>query len=425
MDQRTLVGVLVVLMFGGFSSVVAANPLDAFEVGARESAMGGAGTASSDGIAAMYYNPAAAGIERDFVLLFGVSANEDSIEVNGTDAEIDAHVRYTAGLSSALPLWDGLGERLRFGLLLSIPHGHFYDLQLPDEQSPHFPLLDQGPRRLLASAALAFELFEGLHLGVGASVMPHVRGDVHIDIADEQGDNNASVLAEYDVGAEFGIRYDVLSWFSLGIAYRMAKESEIDIPVDVRISDAIPPVYARLSSVAYSMPHTLRIGAAVSPLEELGFSADVVWSKYSDFHGPNPVVWVYDASGRVVQESRAASSPLSDTLAIHLGGEWRFLEDWALRAGYAYVPSPVPAQEGAANQLDADRHCVSAGLGFELQLDTERSTQAIELGLHGSLMLLDERSFEKTEFLPGAAGFPSLSMSGLYYGAGAEMKLRF
>ncbi len=56
---------------------------------------------------------------------------------------------------------------------------------------------------------------------------------------------------------------------------------------------------------------------------------------------------------------------------MRIGTEYA-METWTPRAGYRYIPSPVPTQSGARNDLDNERHLFTLGLGMEwraLRLD--------------------------------------------------------
>jgi long-subunit fatty acid transport protein len=73
-----------------------------------------------------------------------------------------------------------------------------------------------------------------------------------------------------------------------------------------------------------------------------------------------------------------------DTLCGRLGVEYRRptgRTDWALRAGYAYLPSPVPEQVGLTSFADNDRHTLALGAGATLIDWRPLLTRPIELAL--------------------------------------------
>src|SRR5205807_7068346 len=43
---------------------------------------------------------------------------------------------------------------------------------------------------------------------------------------------------------------------------------------------------------------------------------------------------------------------------------WNFVDDWAIRGGYFFRPSPLPKQDGFTNYLDNDVHGFSAGIAW-------------------------------------------------------------
>ena len=94
-------------------------------------------------------------------------------------------------------------------------------------------------------------------------------------------------------------------------------------------------------------------------------SCDLSWYRYSEFNYASPDVILLDESGGLIQESYKDSIDFKDVFTLRSGIEWEL--DWAsARAGYAFIPSPVPAQTRLANLYDADRHLIALGLGVSL-----------------------------------------------------------
>ena len=59
----------------------------------------------------------------------------------------------------------------------------------------------------------------------------------------------------------------------------------------------------------------------------------------------------------------------SDSFSPRGSAEYRFATGelaWAVRAGYAFEPTPVPDQTGLTSFADNDRHLIAGGLGLTL-----------------------------------------------------------
>jgi len=53
-----------------------------------------------------------------------------------------------------------------------------------------------------------------------------------------------------------------------------------------------------------------------------------------------------------------------DTVTIGIGGSWAASDALVIRAGYAFLPTPIPAGTMTPLLPDTDRHALSLGLGY-------------------------------------------------------------
>ncbi len=133
-------------------------------------------------------------------------------------------------------------------------------------------------------------------------------------------------------------------------------------------------------------PRRAMAGVRVAPWRwlQIEFDADwAEWSKWVDAHGERP------------------KPSWHDVWAVRAGAQLEASKVVTVRAGWAWEPSPVPAQEGERNELDATRNVVALGA----QLDA-RAVWGIPLALdvHVRTHLLSTRSASKRpELLSDAA----------------------
>jgi long-chain fatty acid transport protein len=92
-----------------------------------------------------------------------------------------------------------------------------------------------------------------------------------------------------------------------------------------------------------------------------------------------------------------------------------------LRAGYAFVPSPIPEQTGAENLLDNARH--RFGLGYGLALAEPLPPLELD-GAFTLEQLLPRTSRKLPEVAPENAGAPSLTSRGHAFGLSLSLTVK-
>jgi long-chain fatty acid transport protein len=122
---------------------------------------------------------------------------------------------------------------------------------------------------------------------------------------------------------------------------------------------------------------------------------------------------------------RPAAPGFSDTLVPRAGLEhaWRLGAGIiALRGGYFYEPTPVQRAQGAANDLDNNRHVASLGLA----VGGDAFGSAVTLEVFAQAHFLVERDVVKAPSV-GAdnPGFPSIRYGGAVYFAGLTGTVTF
>lgn len=399
------------------------NPFDTYGYGSRAIALGGAATAAAADADAVYYNPAALARVRALAVSLGVLVADDFLEQDDHPVDLPATMLVEIGLAAPLPLGRALKDRLFVGVALALPTTELLDVEQPDDEAVWFPFWGGRNRRLVLATTFAGRITDWLSVGAGFSLLASVSGQVAVDV-EGSGENAIDVSSAYDVAALAGLLVEPLPWLALGVTYRGAQHATIDLPVNVQVAAGVPPVHARVTAPAFALPHEVALGAALRPLAGLTVALDVTWYDYSAFRYGSPDIAVYDDAGAVVREFRATPQRFRDVWAPRGGVEW-FPASWlALRGGYAWVPSPVPAQTGRTNLLDADRHVVGLGVGLDLtEDDLWEGARRLAIDLHGQVAFLQRREFAKAEFLPENPGWPTVTVSGGAFSVGLSVRL--
>jgi long-subunit fatty acid transport protein len=376
---KTLALVIVVAV----ARPVAANPADAFGFGARGQAMAGAQVAGANDTSAAYYNPALLASSPDIRIDLGYQAAVPQLTVDGNDAHVDNSRGMAIGL--AVP-GNLLGARLAVGAGVFLPDQHITRTRTLASSQPRFALYDNRPQRLFLAANLAVRLPRGISLGAGIAYMSSTQGTVGLQGTVGFPDPAVSQLAlSMDVDLktirypQAGVAWEVMPWLTLGASYRGGFRLDIDQAFDIRGNIGTPgfeplvaDAYLRLRSRAQDLfqPAQATIGAAAQLTPALSLAFDLAWHRWSVFENPAAKIDIDLDVGQFndlvdIPPQEALPAPHYHNIAVpRLGLELRHAQiRW--RAGYSFEPSPAPAQSGATNFIDNDKHTVAIGAGVD------------------------------------------------------------
>ncbi|MBM4395600.1 MAG: TonB-dependent receptor [Deltaproteobacteria bacterium] len=433
-----------------------ANPFETYGFGARAIGMGGGFTAAAAGHEALHYNVAGlARAERPSAAL-GVMASHRSLDVEGAAGRDDWLALVALGLSAPLPLGRAMERRLFAGVAVCLPGDALYDMRLPDDRAPSFPLIGDRDRRLVATAGLAARIFDWWLAGVGVTVLPDVAADVSVDLRQAGGTNDARVRVTPSAALSAGMTFRPLRALSVGVAWRGARHSRVKLaPVRVDVASNLDPVRASIEAQAYAMPHQVALGVEWLPVPEWTVTADVTWSHFGAWQAASPELALcapcprdcsdgdcpdYCTSGACSALFRDEVRPASfrDTFAPRVGAEWRPLPGLAVRAGYGFVPSPVPAQTGLTSLIDGHRHAAALGAGWRFADLPDGWPRAIALDAQAQVQVMSRVGWAKSaadadgdgspdNYRPPEAGggWPTVAGSALMVGCGLDVRMEF
>jgi Outer membrane protein transport protein (OMPP1/FadL/TodX) len=263
------------------------------------------------------------------------------------------------GFAAATPLpgpeWL---QRFHLGIALFTPADRALRVAVDERtDSPRSPIYDGRADRISALGALAVEILPELRLGIGAQVSPSL--DTPTEVSYDAGRSNSverNVVIRLDRDLALGVapfagaRVVPIPELAFGLVYRAASISKASgsqrtVAGGILADDPI-------DYYQFWDPAELVLGVATGPFADLTFSADLTWSRFSEFK---------NGFDQDVQPK------FKNTLNPGLGVEWRGIHAFALRAGYRFEPTPVPAQSGDENFLGADTHVVALGAGIDLR----------------------------------------------------------
>jgi len=329
--------------------------------GAKATGRADAVTATVADGSAIFYNPGGVGLVDGYSVYIGAnlilpSAEYQGVETVATDTGIavtpSAYV--TAEITDWLRL--GFGFNTPFGLRISWP-----------ESSPGRAIIrEQSLRTFFLSPVVGLNFSQwvpGLTLGGGVDLVPAtVTLDRDFLFGTDVGTGSLGGSA-FGVGGRVGVMYhpDWLSGLSIGLAWRsqvsLDFEGDGDFDMAAPYRSQLPPDGA--ISTGITLPQSILAGVAYRILPELELEVDINyigWSSYDQLEIALP--------GDVTTVSR---KDWEDTIVIRAGLEYEIRSiGLDLRAGYAYDPTPVPADTLDFTLPDIDRHVVSLGASYGL-----------------------------------------------------------
>ncbi len=386
-----------------------ANPVDAFGLGSRGAAMGGAVAADTSSFEANYYNPAGLARARGLELSLGYFRASQYLKTNGHDNHVDPVKGLVGGLVAPGKV---LGVPFAFGLALHLPDDRISRVRAFRQEVPRWELYDNRNQRLFLAANLAVSPVKWLQLGGGFSFMSSTEGKLdiggYLNIFRAE-DSQLRHQVDADLTAvrypQLGARVELSDAVALAVVYRGEFKLKLDLSAYLHgdISHLTTAVYAlETHSVNNFLPRQLVVAGAWKLSPDFRANLDVTWVNWSAYVPPVASLGVGldippPAGGwpagvtppTAPAPTKIAALTMRDRAVPHVGVEWRALArpKWEgfVRAGYEYAKSPIAPQTGVTNYIDRDRHSMSLGLGARAVAPIAELPGDLRLDAHAQL----------------------------------------
>jgi len=377
---------LVGLLFAATSAMAAGFRLP--EAGAKAMGMGFAFTAQADDPSAIYFNPAG------IVQLEGTNVKVGVTFVNNPGAEFTGITGLTGGLSMSETQKDLVffipnafvtkkaSPNFAYGIGLFAPFG------LGQEYENHHTNIFRNKINqidlltLVVNPTVAFKVNDVLSVGAGIDFM-YGKAELH-----QTGVAPGSLGQPVDIftlhlegdgtawGYNFGVLLTPTKNIKVGASYRSKFDLEIkDGDVHVREIDSVNniPVFGGFTaaqvfggtsfntngSTTLHLPATATLGVAYIR-DRLTLEVDADWTFWHSYKS-----LALDFKTEPIPLDTSIRKDWKDVVAIYVGGEYRVTDPLALRLGFRYDPTPVPADTMGPELPDADRLYYSAGAGYK------------------------------------------------------------
>jgi long-chain fatty acid transport protein len=379
-----MVTVLLVLLFTASTSFAAGFRLP--EAGVKAMGMGFAFTAQADDPSAIYFNPAGlTQLKGQNVMIGGTYVRENGGEFTGTTPVDDFGTGFTTvknetqkNLNFFIP--NAYYTRttnsgyVAYGVGIFAPFGLGQEYKNKSTSIFRNQITKIDLQTVVVNPTIAFKIDEFLSVGFGIDWM---YGKAELAktpwspaLAALQNGNVFDLNLEGDGdawGYNFGVLLKPTENLRIGASYRSPFTLEIK-DGDVTLSNIHPGVLPALAGLTttkgratISMPATFALGAAYT-MGRLTMEADADWTFWHSYQSL-PIDF---RDNRPVLPDANAPKNWKDVVALRLGAEFRVTDPLALRAGFAYDPSPVPADTMGPELPDAHRFNYMVGAGYKI-----------------------------------------------------------
>ncbi len=400
--KRTFAFALAALSLTGAGAARADAP-STFGLGARSASLARADVAYGDPLDATRMNAANAAESGAHVRL-GYGYGALNLAMNGRSAGVTR----ASGLHLAAQYGGSFG-RFDVGIAFSLyaPDHALARVAFRPATEPQFVLYEAPLQRLAADVVVAAR-YGPISVGLGVAFGLSVGGDgtrfgVGQDAKGVSAEASADVSLPYKVAPIVGVRAD-FKRVAVGLSYRGPIGINLALDSAATVAIANNPLNGnttvRVHGTSGYDPGVLTFGARALLVKGISVMASIDYT----FHRATPppvadvIIDLELGTTPGLREGHFTDPRFRDTLTPRVAVEWRPPIDppwgWCLaaRAGYAFLPTPVPKQTGFTTFLDASRHVIAVGGGYHLG---KLAGVDFSIDAAGQLHLLVPRETEK------------------------------
>jgi hypothetical protein len=397
-----------------------------FGVGPSTRAWAGAGATQAAGYEAAFQNPATLSLSPELSLSAGYGVQSSWLYTQrGADAEqrFETEPLSLAALGFTLPL-ETFGQRFVVGFASLSPGGSVARADLPLGEQPQFPLLVSRQRAVDFDLGIGVRPWRFLALGLGLRALASLAGTAEVQTQGKTTTTRVSDTLEPVLAPQVGVTAFLSSSATAALVLKSPLRADFDIQLQAVDLNATQLPALHLAGVAHYAPLSVQAEYA----QRLGLLTAMFGAVYQRFSQTPTLL----PSTVTCPEQRPDCSALvaepphfHDTVDLHVAAALELELTRAaraeLRAGYAFVPSPVPSQAGPDNLLDNARHRFGLGYGVTLH------DPLPPLGLDAAVtldQLVPRTSRKAADVAPENAGAPSLTSSGRSIGLSLGLTVR-
>ncbi len=272
-----------------------------------------------------------------------------SLESDG-DWNVLPNIYFSQPIGDSGIVW-GLGIETPYGQGISWNRSDFIPAATPTNTVPYeaqMTLIDLNP-------TVAFKVSDTISVGLGADIylsklnLTAVNGLVVPGPGQIYFDSEAEAYGA-GFGGNLGITWDINESQHVAATYRSAVK--VDYSGDFKVSGFPDADF----DTTMKFPNIYTLGYGIQLTGDIRVETMVEWLQWS-----NNEQQTLEIEG---QPPSTFDNNWDDTFTIGVGGDWQLGDNWVLRAGYAFIETPVPDSTITHLLPDADRHAISVGAGY-------------------------------------------------------------
>jgi len=331
-----------------------------YEGSARGNALGGSVIAKADDPSAIFFNPAGitqlAGTQIAFGATVIIPSTHMTTEQWGCSEDSKLKWNYFVPPYAYLTyqqsdrLWLGVGFFARFGL------GTEFDEDWPGR----FNSYNAFVRVVELNPNAAWKVNDRLSVSAGASL---ARLDLKLESKAPLFDYDTSLTGDgMGVGYNFGTRYKLMDWITLGMSYRSKIRINLSGRADFIRPDAARGLFqdGRVESHV-TLPDELMMGVNFQLRENLSIELSTILTRWHSFNQMS-ILFDNDVAGmnRVTK-----AKDWRNVWRYQIGIEYSITQWCDVRAGYVYDNGPIPRHTVDYLVPSNDRQLFCVGTGFQ------------------------------------------------------------
>ncbi len=322
-------------------------------------AKSGANMVFVDDASAISYNPANLVLQTNHSLVVAVTIAQTETTYSpsaappGTAFDSDGDWNILPNIYYSQPIGEkgwvaGIGINTPYGQGVSWEESDFSTLVGPT--TPVVPY-EASVLFLNINPTIAFPVHESVYIGVGLDV---VYSSLELKALDGISSPGTIVSSEgegdgWGIGGNIGVTWLPTARQRVAATYR--SRVDIDYKGDLKAGGAGD------FATTIKYPNIIGLGYGIQLTDNIQIETQLEWLQ-----------WSVNDTQTLVADGTASTvdNDWDDTFTIGLGGSWAATDALVVRAGYAFIPSPIPDATVTPLLADEDRHALSLGLGYAL-----------------------------------------------------------
>jgi long-chain fatty acid transport protein len=209
--------------------------------------------------------------------------------------------------------------------------------------------------------SIATKIGDHLQLGIGLDVM-WSELEIRQFIAAPQVEAHASGDG-MGYGGNLGLTWKITDHQRLALTYRSTMT--VNYNGRMRIENTGGPGGDPSTSFGSQIkyPNIIALGYGIDVTDKIRLESDVEWLSFSQFQNLGIRTGNIAALGGL-NLSQNIPQKWHNTFTAGIGGDWKFTDNWVMRAGYQFFESPVPDSTFSPTIPDANQNVITVGIGW-------------------------------------------------------------